>query len=116
MNEEERKEQHKAVRIISNIALIVGITTFLLGILLVPYTRLTVIYPSNVEPKPDAIWIFLIAAGLSSIKSFWFFTIIGMILSVVTFNIERDTCRRVLPLAFVLIGFLIYAVCYSFLQ
>ena len=42
MSEEEKKEQHKAVRIISYIALIVGIAMFLFMLLCVPAVGLWV--------------------------------------------------------------------------
>lgn len=116
MSEEERKKKHIAVRIISSIARIAGFATFLFGLFLfslfiLPSNWFTAI-GSSLGVKTDVTTTFLHDASFCSVILFWPFAIIGLILSIVTFNIERGRYLRVLPLAFVVGGILLYAFCY----
>lgn len=107
----ERKEQHKAVRIISHIALIAGFVTFLCGLLLVPVAGLMALNPSAF--KGEGITRLIAVVAYYSLISFWYITIPGLLLSLVALFIERNKYYRLLPLAFILIGLLLYAVCYN---
>jgi L-cystine uptake protein TcyP (sodium:dicarboxylate symporter family) len=108
MSKQDRKEQHKAVRIISYIALIVGIATFLCVLLIVPATGLYVINrKAFISERFD--WLTNIAWYSSQL--FKYITIPAIILSIVTFLIERNKYYQLLPLAFVTIGELLYFVC-----
>jgi len=109
MSEKERKEQHKAVRIISYIALIVGVATLLCGLLMVPATVLGAINPTAfMSERFD--WLTNIAY-YSGLLFNYIFTI-SCTLSIITLFIERNKYYRLLPLAFVLIGVLLYLMCY----
>jgi hypothetical protein len=111
----ERKEQHKAVRIISIIALIVGIATFLSGLLLVPFTLWFAIYP-DAGHDLDLIGMLLTVVAVSSFcVSFflWPIAAIGLVLSIVALLIERNIHLRLLPLAFFIVGICFYAMFYA---
>ena len=108
MSEEERTEKRKP-RTISHIALMYGIVAVLLGFLIVPYAfRDAIVYSDG--PGVEVIEIFLIVAMFAMI-SFWPTAVIGLVLSIVTLFIERKLLFRLLPLAFVVAGILLYAVC-----
>ncbi len=109
MSEEERKEKHKP-RIISIIALVVGIATFLCGLLIVPFTLCMVIVGPGFAM--DIILMLLFGLALFSTVLFVPLAIIGLILSIVTLFIERDIYLRAAPLTLVLFGILLYPVCY----
>lgn len=109
MSEEEKKEIHKAVRILSYIALIVGVATLLCGLLIVPAAGLGAINPTAFMSER-----FDFLAGVAYYSGLLFryiFTISGT-LSIVTLLIERNKYYRLLPLAFILIGVLLYLMCY----
>jgi len=118
MSEEERKEQHKAPRIVSYIALVAGIATFLNGLLLVSITLWASIIP-GAGGDFDFIGLILIVVAVESIifsYYLWPIAAIGLVLSIVALFIERNKYFRLLPLAFVLAGILLYAVCYALLN
>ena len=104
MSEEKKKEQNKAVRIISIIALVAGIAMFLCGLLIVPIPVLRVI-GSGI---PDLLSI----AACYSLLLFRCIIIPALVLSLVTLLFERNKYYRWLPLAFVVAGILLYLSCY----
>lgn len=110
MSEEKRKEKQEP-RFTSIIALVVGIAAFLSGLLIVPAAGLMVLNPSAF--KGEGITRLIAVVAYYSLVSFWYITIPALILSLVVLFIERNKYYRLLPLAFVLIGFLLYAVCYN---
>ena len=114
MSEEERKEKPK-VRIVSIIALIVGIATFVCGLFIVPFTLWSHMFP-NLGMGIDVIWILLLAVALCSTVLFVPIAIIGLVLSIVTLFIERDIYLQAVPLTLVLFGILLYPVCYASLN
>lgn len=109
----ERKEQHKAVRIISYIALVTGVATFLCGILMVPAVGLYVInrtafISERFDWLTDMAWY--------SSRLFDYIVIPALILTIATLSIERNKYYQLLPGMFVLIGHLLYFVCYTILD
>jgi hypothetical protein len=114
-SEEKRKEQHKAVRIISIIAPVAGFATFLSGLLLVPVTWWLAIYP-DAGHDFDFIGMFLTVVAISSIifsYYLWPIAVIGLVLSIVTLFLERNKYFRLLPLAFFTVGICFYAMFYA---
>lgn len=109
MSEEEKKEQRKA-RIISRIALLAGIVTFLFGIMLLPFA---IVYSSALvspgEPFINFRAYFLSTVAYLSVLFLWPLFAVSLILSIVTLFIERDKRLRLLPLTLVLIGILLNA-------
>ena len=110
MSEEERKEKRKP-RVISRIALVAGFATFLCGLLIVPAAGLMAFNSSAF--KDEGITRLIAVVAYYSFVSFWYIKISGLILSIVALFIERNKYYRLLPLAFVLLGFLLYVVCYK---
>ena len=115
MNEGKRKEEHKAVRTLSYIALIAGISTFLLILVCFPLTLWLIIGLRPKTPEAENIARFLLAFTYETIIWFWFIATPALIISIVTLLKERNKCLRILPLAFVLAGILLYKVCHSVL-
>ncbi len=87
-----------------------GIVTFLLGLLIVPYAFCNAIVYYE-EFGAEVIAGILLVAALFAMISFWPTAVIGLILSIITLCIEGNVLFRLLPLAFVLAGILLYAVC-----
>ena len=113
MSEEKRKkERAKSCRIISIIALIAGIDTFLCGLMVFICGVWSIITPFASDF--DFIAMFLVMVALFILIAFWPFFAIGLILSIVTLFMERDMRFRLLPLVLVLFGLLLYALCYTF--
>jgi len=109
MSEQEKKETHKGVRIISYIALIVGVATLFCGLLMVPAAGLGAINPTAfMSERFDLLADVAYYSGLS----FKYIFAISWTLSIVTLFIERNKYYRLLPLAFVLIGVFLYLMCY----
>ena len=111
MGEEEKINKHKSSRIISITALAIGIATFMCGLLIVPAAGLMALNPSAL--KGEGITRLIAFVAYYSLVSFRYITIPGLILSMAALFIERNKYYRLLPLAFVLTGFLLYAVCYN---
>ncbi|MHC4083887.1 MAG: hypothetical protein ACYSWZ_02960 [Planctomycetota bacterium] len=117
------EEKHKP-RIISRIALIIGIVTLLSWILMFPAGLWNHFYLSAIPlGSPDAgheyyfIGQFLNAVAILSIfyfTIFWPLIITGFILSVVTLFIERNKNFRLLPLAFYIVIICAFAMGYVF--
>ncbi|MHC4543412.1 MAG: hypothetical protein ACYTDW_01670 [Planctomycetota bacterium] len=114
MSEKERKGKHKAARIISITALVIGIATFLVGLLLVPITLWIVIFPFAGGEGDVIGLILLVVAFLPILCSIflWPIAAIGLVLSIVTLFIEWNKCLRLLPLAFSIAGIWFYATHY----
>jgi hypothetical protein len=112
MSEEKRKEKHEP-KFTSAIALIAGIVTFLLGLLMVPAILWLNIYPEAGHDF-DFIGMFLVIVYVVSWLMFFPLVAIGLVLSIFTLFIGRNKYLRFLPLAFVLVGFLLYALSYAF--
>jgi hypothetical protein len=112
MSEEEKKEIHKAARIISRIALIAGFVTFLCGLLVVPYAFCDALVSLPVrEPKYYRIVSYLrSSATIPAFAFFWLITAISMNLSIAPLFIEKDMRSRLRPLILVLAGILLYTV------
>ncbi len=115
MSEEERKEEKQKPRIVSIIALIEGIATFVCGLFIVPFTLWFHMFP---DPGIgiDVIWILLLGVALCSTLLFVPLAIIGLVLSIITLFVERDIYLRAAPLTLVLFGILLYPVCYASLN
>jgi hypothetical protein len=108
---EEKINKHKSSRIISITALVIGIAAFMCGLLIVPAAGFMALNPSAF--KGEGITRLIAVVAYYSLVSFWYITIPGLILSMVALFIERNKYYRFLPLPFVLIGILLYAVCYN---
>lgn len=100
---EEEQGKHKP-RIISYIALIVGVATFLCGLLIAPFAD-WIALKSNGDTYVHAA---LLIPFLSKVL-FLPIVGIGLALSIVTLIIEQHERLRQLPWMFVLVGILIYA-------
>ncbi|NIP23700.1 MAG: hypothetical protein GWN67_23710 [Phycisphaerae bacterium] len=114
MSEEERGEC-KAARIVSITALVIGIATFLSGLLLVPATLWFAIIP-GAGGDFDFIGMLLTVVDVSSFcVSFflWPIAAIGLVLSIISLFIERDIHLRLLPLTFFIVGICFYTMFYS---
>ncbi len=113
MSEEEKKEIHKAAIIISRIALIAGVATFVCGLLVIPYAFYdALVYLPLSEPNYYVIVSHLrSSATIPAFAFFWLIAAISLNLSIAPLFIERDERFRLLPLAFVLAGILLYEVC-----
>lgn len=110
MSEEERKEKHIVSRDISYLALIPSVTTFLLGLMIVPYAFCdSIVYYD--ELGAEVISGVLLMAALFAMLSFWPTAAIGLILSIVMFFKGPNKYFRLLPFAFVVAGLLLYALC-----
>ena len=107
MNEVEKKEQHKAVRIILHISRWAGIATFTGGFLIFPYAFCDSIVSSGEMDEYQRTHLFLLV--LFSIVCFYgpLFAI-SLILSIVTLFIKQDIRSRLRPLILVLAGFSLY--------
>ena len=112
MNEADRKEIDKSNRIVSIIALVIGIATFLCGLMVFICGVWSAITPFASDF--DFIGMLLVFVALILLIVFWPFFAIGLILSIVTLFMERDMRFRLLPLVLVLFGLLLYALCYAF--
>jgi hypothetical protein len=114
MSEEEKKEKYKP-RVISRIALLLGIVTFFSGLLLVPFTLWFALIP-DAGGDLDFIGMFFTFVAIPSIFSAHFIlpiAAIGLVLSIVALFIERDISHRLLPLVFFIVGICFYAMCYA---
>jgi hypothetical protein len=118
MSEEERNEIHKAARIISLIALIAGVVTFVWALLVVPYAFCDALVSLPVrEPNYYVIVRYLISsATIPAFAFFWFIAAISLNLSIAPLFIERDMRSRILPLALVMAGIILYKVCHILLH
>ncbi|MHC4640965.1 MAG: hypothetical protein ACYS32_04920 [Planctomycetota bacterium] len=119
MSEEEKKEIHKAARIISRIALIAGFVTFLCGLLVVPYAFCDALVSLPLrEPKYYVIVSYLHSSEtIPAFAFFWLIAAISLNLSIAPLFIERDIRSRLLPLEFVVAGILLYyIVCHVLLH
>ncbi|MHC4641534.1 MAG: hypothetical protein ACYS32_07805 [Planctomycetota bacterium] len=107
---EEKKEIHKAARIISRIALIAGVATFVSGLLVVPYAFCDALVSLPVrESDYHLIVQYLISSATKpAFAFFWLIAAISLNLSIAPLFIERDMRSRLLPLEFVLAGILLY--------
>lgn len=112
MSEEEKKEVHKAARIISRIALIAGFVTFLCGLLAVPYAFCDALVSLPVrEPKYYRIVSYLISsAPIPAFAYFWLIAAVSLNLSIAPLFIEKEMRSRLRPLILVLAGILLYTV------
>jgi hypothetical protein len=110
MSEEEKKEIHKAARIISRIALIAGFVTFLCGLLAVPYAFCDALMSLPVrEPKYYRIVSYLhSSATIPAFAYFWLIAAISLNLSIAPLFIEKDMRSRLRPLILVPAGILLY--------
>lgn len=114
MSEEEKKEKCEP-RVISRFALLVGIATFLSGLLLVPATLWFAIIP-EAGGDLDFIGMFftlMAVIPILAIYSVWPIVAIGMVLSIVALFIERNIYYRLLPIAFYIVGICFYAMGYA---
>ncbi len=111
MSAEEKKEQHKAVRIISIIALVVGIAVFLHSLLYVPPTIIILVRGSIGR---GYLYMSYFVSFVSHLL-FRFITIYAFVLSLVTLLFERKKYYRWLPFVFVVAGIIIYFSCYLLL-
>ena len=105
MGEGERKEKHKP-RIISRIALLAGIVTFLFGLMLFPFAFVyssALVSPGELHHNFRAYFLSTVAYSYIIL---WPLFAISLILSIVTLFIERNERLRFLPLVLVLIGIL----------
>lgn len=110
MNEEEKKETPKGYRIISIIALVLGIATSLCGLIVfIGTVRAAVTFPSDF----DIIGMFLMFVAVVALCAFWPVFAIGLTLSIVTLFIEREMRFRLLPLAFVIVGACLISLSYA---
>ena len=100
------EKQHKAVRIISIIALVAGIAMFLCGLVLVPFSILLLVRGS--VGSSDSFGYLLFGVSFYSIR---LFMIPALVLSLVTLLFERNKYYQWLPLAFVVAGILLYLSC-----
>lgn len=106
MSEEKKKEKHKP-RVISRLALLAGIVTFLFGIMLLPFAIVNssaLVSPG--EPFMNFRAYFLCTVVGLSLFFLWPLAAISLILSIITLFIERNERLRVIPLVLVLIGIL----------
>ena len=97
-------------RIVSIIALVVGVATFGIALLCVPAALWFTISPIA-GGDFDIIGLILLVVYVLSFCSFLPPAAIGLVLSIVTLFIERNKCLRLLPLAFVLAGICLFAAC-----
>jgi len=112
MSEEEKKEKQKP-KVISSIPRLAGFVPFLSGLLVVFFTCWLAFGPHDKQLRElNVIVHIFFTVCLVSFELFWHITAISLI---VLLFIERDMRRRVLPLAFVLAGILLYAACYAYL-
>jgi len=118
MSEEEKKEIPITYRIISIIALFIGISTFLSGLLLVPAALWLAIFPFAGQEGDVIGLIFVVLTIVPSLcRAFlWPIAAIGLVLSIITLFTERDIYYRALPWTFVLFGILLYIVCGALLS
>jgi hypothetical protein len=111
MSEEERKKDIPiAYRIISIIALFVGIATFLSGLLFVLALLWNRIIPGAGGDFVSLGMFLKLETFLSYV--FWPSAVIGLVLSIVTLFVERNLCFRLLPLAFIIVGICLYELVY----
>ena len=110
MSEEERKEKHEP-KFTSIIALVLGIATFLSGLLIVPFTLCIVLDAFSIAS--GSMFLEVLAFGATVLLAP--FAIWGLILSIVSLFIERNIYFRLLPLAFVLFGIGLLILCFSYL-
>jgi hypothetical protein len=111
MSEEEKKDILITYRIISIIALFIGIATFLSGLMLVPATLWFAIIPPT---EGDVIGLLLSVLTFVPILCeiyLWPIAAIGLVLSIITLFTERNMYYRALPWNFLLFGILLYIVC-----
>jgi hypothetical protein len=109
MSEEERKEKHKAVRIILYISRIAGIATFVGGLFIAPYAYCDAFVSSG---ERDG-WFFMHFLLIMLFSTMFFYGplfAISLILSIVTLFIKQDIRSRLRPLILVLAGFSLHVV------
>jgi hypothetical protein len=108
MSEEEKKETPKA-RIVSIIALIVSILTFMCGLLILILAGWAASTDIGGGPGGiDALWVLLFAGAVCSMV---LIAPIGLVLSILTLFIERNIYLRAAPLSYVLCGILMSVTC-----
>ena len=103
----ERKEQHKAARIILYIARWAGIASFVGGLLIFPYAFCDSLLSSGEMDEYHITHLFMLV--LSSIMYFYGpLVVVSLILSLITLDIEQDKRFRLRPLKLVMAGIGLY--------
>ena len=110
MSEENKKVKRTASKNISYLALIPGITTLLLGLMIVPYAFCDALVSSN-EPGAYFFTLLSLDMALFAMVSFRPAVAIGLIISIVMLFKGTNKYFRLLPFAFVVAGLLLYALC-----
>ncbi|MHC4113121.1 MAG: hypothetical protein ACYSUY_18760 [Planctomycetota bacterium] len=110
MSEEEKKEIPKAARIISRIALVAGVATFVSSLLVVPYAFCEALVSLPVrEGDYHAIVRYLrSSATIPAFAFFWLIAAISLNLSIAPLFIEREMRSRLRPLILVVASILLY--------
>jgi hypothetical protein len=109
MSEEKIKVKRTASKNISYLALIPGITTLLLGLMIVPYAFCdSIVYYDEIGAE---VISGLFIAALFAMVSFRPAVVIGLIMSIVMLFKGPNRYFRLLPFAFVVAGLLLYALC-----
>ena len=122
MSEEKRKEEpnhtenHQksdARRIVTVFAFAASGATFFSGLFILNLSWWCAIVESPGSPGGiDVITLILLFMADYPMMYFWHIAAIGLALSIVTLLIERDESFRWLPMAFVLVGLLLYGLSY----
>lgn len=121
MSEEKRNtelyDNHQfsdARRIVTFLAFVASGATFLSSLLILPLAEWFATVESPGAPGGiDIITLCFLGLAYYPMMYFWYFAIAGLVLSIVTIFIERDESFRWLPMAFVLVGLLLYALSYA---
>ncbi len=108
----EKGDGMGAMRVVSVSALVLGVATFFVGLLLF-LSSLWFRYPEAGHDF-DFIGLFLVILYFLSWCLFLPLAPIALVVAIVTLFIERNICLRLLPLVFVLGGIGLFAASYTF--